>query len=136
MEKTNLKINATQQTSLPITNPPLTSAPSPLSEINNQSASETIALTTPSELLTRITTSDEMKNDETPININEIDINQLNFEEIYAQYHCIDRKPVPAQQYQQTIIGNTGHTHAIKNILSDFFANAPKLVTENKQIVL
>eukprot|EP01084_Bolivina_argentea_P286305 491120_1 len=68
------------------------------------------------------------QNNQTLTNLNsDLSINQLNFEEIYAQYHCMDSEHVQLtpQQYQETIIGNDTHTIAIKNILHEFFANGP-----------
>eukprot|EP01084_Bolivina_argentea_P135366 238542_1 len=137
-KNTNLKTNAVQQTSLP--NTPLTSIPSSLTEINDQLVSKNITLGTP--LLNKISTLDEnlniFQNNQTLLtNIpdfdTDININELNFEELYAQHHCMNSEPVQLtpQQYEEIVIDNGNHTPVIKNILREFFTNK-----NNKQIVL
>eukprot|EP01084_Bolivina_argentea_P018229 33955_1 len=134
-----LLTNTVEQTSLPIAYSPLISIPSLLSEINNQSDSGGIASETP--LFNNISSLEDLnisQNNQTLTNIADfdtgLDIKQLNFEQIYAQYHCMDPQPMQLtpQQYQEMVIDNNNHTPAIKNILYEFFTKTPNLVKHNK----
>eukprot|EP01084_Bolivina_argentea_P135367 238545_1 len=127
MKKTNLKANTVQKTSSP--NCSSTSTPLPLSGVN-QSVSVNDRLTLDEKMNINLDNSNISQNNQTLTNIADVNTNQLNLQQIYAQHHCIDSEPIQLtpQQYCQHA---DNHTHAVKNILRSFFANAPKLVEDN-----